>query len=137
MPRALSIHHVAIKVSDLGQAESFWSGVLGLEVLRRQSDVLGERSLWFGLGHDVFLAVERADMATPKRMDEAPGWHCIALSIEKNDRETWRTRLHSAGFPVVRETDYTLYVREPDGALVALSHYPEHAVLVHIENESR
>ncbi len=134
MPQPLSIHHVAIKVSDLGRAEAFWSGVLGLDVVRRQSDALGERSLWFGLGQDVFLAVERAETAKPKRTEEAPGFHCVALTISPSERDTWRTRLHSAGFPVLRETDYTLYTHEPDGALVALSHYP---VPAHIETESR
>lgn len=124
MPAPFAIHHVAIKVDDLARAESFWSGVLGLDVLRRQSDELGARSLWFGLGHEVFLAVERAEASGPLRSDEAPGFHCVSLSIAANDREMWRARLAHAGFPVFRETDYTLYVREPSGAVIALSHYP-------------
>lgn len=124
MPPPFAIHHVAIKVDDLARAESFWSGVLGLDVLRRQSDDLGARSLWFGLEHEVFLAVERAEAPGPLRPDEAPGIHCVALSIAASDREKWRSRLVHAGFPVFRETDYTLYVREQSGAVIALSHYP-------------
>ena len=116
----MKVHHLAVCVADLARAETFYAGFLGLEVVRRQEG----RSIWFGLDEGAFLAVELATAAAPRRVDESPGWHCLALSIDKAERETWRARAAAAGHPVERESPYTLYLRDPDGNLVALSHYP-------------
>jgi hypothetical protein len=51
----------------------------------------------------------------------------VALAVARAEREAWRARLAAAGHPVERESAYTLYVRDPDGALVALSHWPDAA----------
>lgn len=112
-----------MKARDLAAAERFYAGVLQLPVLRRQSDDLGERSIWVGLGGDAFLALERAD-EEPSRRDDDAGWHCVALAIEVAERDAWRARLRTEGHPIERETNFTLYTRDPEGALVALSHYP-------------
>jgi catechol 2,3-dioxygenase-like lactoylglutathione lyase family enzyme/lysophospholipase L1-like esterase len=121
----LGVHHLAVKVRDLERAEAFYGGILGLAVTRRQDDERGRpRSIWFALPGTSFLAIERAERAEPTRFDDAPGWHCIALAIPFDAREAWRARLEAKGFPVEHETAYTLYVRDPEGALVALSHHP-------------
>ncbi len=122
----LAVHHVAVVVSDLARAERFYSGVLGLAVVARHADDAGApRSVWLALGGDSFLALERAGLNEPKRDEHAPGWHSVALAITPHERATWQRRLAEAGHPVERETRYTLYVRDPDGAMVGLSHYPE------------
>lgn len=122
------VHHLAVVVSDLERAERFYAGTLGLPVERRWSDEAGRpRSVWLALDGGAFLAVERGDPALAPRADAAPGWHCVALSIAAGEREAWRARLAAAGHPVERESAYTLYARDPDGQLVALSHWPEPA----------
>lgn len=129
-PRPGPIHHVAVCVRDVARALAFYRDVLGLEERRRWLRDDGTlRSVWLAIGAPededcAFLAVEEAPGGTP-RHDEAPGLHCLALRISSRDRERWRGRLESAGVHVERESDYTLYVRDPEGALVALSHYPE------------
>lgn len=123
-----ALHHLAVKTTDLSRAEEFWVGALGLEVVRRQSDDAGPRSIWLSLGQGAFLALERAEVEGPTREDGCPGWHCAALKIEPHDRERWRVRLAERGWPVAHETAYTLYVRDPEGAVVALSHYPHAAI---------
>ena len=121
----LGVHHLAVVVGDLARAEAFYAGVLGLSITRRHDDERGRpRSIWFALGGPTFLAVERAERGEPVRFDDAPGWHCIALAIPLEAREPWRERLAEKGFPVEHETAYTLYVRDPEGAVVALSHHP-------------
>ncbi len=126
--RPAAVHHFAVVVRDLAHAESFYGGVLGLPVTHRWAgDDGAPRSIWFGLAHGVFLAAERAGAAGPRRVEAAPGWHCAALGIAPGDRDAWRERLASAGYPVERETPHTLYVHDPDGNLVALSHYPDAA----------
>jgi glyoxylase I family protein len=124
-PHLGAVHHLAVCVEDLPRAEAFYVGVLGLSVLRRWDDDRGQpRSVWLALDASTFLAVERAKVGAPTRSDEAPGWHCVALAIDVSDRERWRAHLRGHGVEVERETDYTLYVRDPEGALVALSHFP-------------
>ncbi|MFO0685466.1 MAG: VOC family protein [Sandaracinus sp.] len=119
-----AVHHLAVKVRDLDRAEAFYVGVLGLTITRRHVDERGRpRSFWVAIGTG-FLAIERAERAEPVRADDTPGWHCIALAIPIEAREAWRARLAEKGFPVLHETAYTLYVRDPEGAVVALSHHP-------------
>lgn len=121
----LPVHHLAVVVSSLPRAEHFYRDVLGLPVVQRWTDDRGRsRSVWLGLGGGGFLAVERAERTRPKRNDEAPGWHCVAFGIDAANRERWRARLERAGHPVIRETAFTLYVRDPDGNVVGLSHHP-------------
>ena len=108
--------------------EAFYGGVLGLPVLRRWQGEDGERSIWFDLGDGGFLAVERVAGAPPRHdgwnTDDA-GIHLVALAIERGARDTWEAHLTAAGAPVVHRTDYTLYVRDPEGNRVGLSHWPE------------
>lgn len=124
----LSLHHLAITVVDLALAERFYAGVLGLPVERRWADAAGApRSIWLGLGAGAFLAVERVAGDVDARPLDGAGWHCVALGIEPAARASWRSRLAEAGFPVERDSDFTLYVRDPEQNLVALSHYPDAA----------
>lgn len=123
----LAVHHLAIVVSDLVVSERFYVGVLDLSVTRRWSDERGEpRSIWLALEHGAFLALERATGGA-RRDDGAAGFHCVALGIAVGERLLWRDRLEEAGFPVERASPYTLYVRDPDRNLVALSHWPDAA----------
>jgi catechol 2,3-dioxygenase-like lactoylglutathione lyase family enzyme len=122
----LAVHHLAVVTADLARAEAFYSGVLGLTVVRRWADDAGApRAVWMTLAGDAFLALERASAAGPRRSDGAPGWHCVSLTIAKSEREAWRSRLAGHGVTVERESDYTLYLRDPDGNLIGLSHWPD------------
>ncbi len=127
--RALSIHHLAVLVRDLERAEAFYAGVLGLAVARRWFDEGGApRSIWLTLGGGAFLAVERDERGERgERGTTRGGWHCVALGIAREEREGMRARLADAGFPVERESAFTLYVRDPEDNLLGLSHYPEPA----------
>jgi glyoxylase I family protein len=140
-PRPLAVHHLAVVVRDLDRAEAFYGGVLGLPVAQRWTDDAGApRSVWFSLSGGAFLAVERASAGLPARLvddggltppkpppPDLPGWHCVALAIAPAERAPLRAHLTASGHPVERESPYTLYARDPEGNLVALSHYPEPA----------
>lgn len=116
----MNVHHIAIRVADLARSETFYTNVLGLAVVRRWSDDAGNpRSVWLDLGGGAFLAVELADASGPTRNG------FFALAIPTAERQIWRARLAGAGIPVERESPYTLYLRDPDGNLVGLSHWPE------------
>jgi hypothetical protein len=51
----------------------------------------------------------------------------IALRIERAAREAWERRLAAAGVAVEARTAFTLYVRDPEGNRVGLSHFPDEA----------
>jgi glyoxylase I family protein len=145
--RVLALHHVAIQCSDLAACERFYREVLELEVLRRWPGAGGgDRSVWLALG-DGFLALERADsgLADPgggagatgarpaiaaKRPEErawrdgVPGLHLLALRIAPSERAAWEARFDSRGVPVVHRTRWTIYVRDPEGNRIGLSHHP-------------
>jgi glyoxylase I family protein len=124
----LSVHHLAVRVADLDRAEAFYAGLLGLTVTRRLDDAAGRpRAVWLALGAGAFLALELA----PERVrapEGGPSFHCVALGIDRAERAAWRGRLAAAGHPVVHETEFTIYARDPDDNLVGLSHHPEPAL---------
>jgi glyoxylase I family protein len=123
------VHHVAIGVRDLARCEAFYTGVLGLPVLRRWSDAggAGDRSVWLDLGRGAFLALERVTAAAASVSREGPGYLMVALAIARAARGDWEARLGAAGVPVVHRTDYTLYLADPEGNRVGLSHWPDAA----------
>lgn len=124
------VHHVAVQVRDLARAEAFYVGVLGLPVARRWPAAEGgDRSVWLDAGAGAVLMLERAASdARPPAEDPFAhlhaGWHVVALRIDPDTRQAWEARLLRADVQVAHRTAFTLYVRDPDGNRVALSHYP-------------
>jgi glyoxylase I family protein len=128
-PPGPGIHHLAIQVQDLARCESFYRDLLGLPVLRRwpRDGGGGDRSVWLDLGAGSFLALEvvGAGDTSPDQHDDRPGLHLLALRIAGEQRAFWVDRLTSAGFPIYRRTPYTIYVRDPEGNRIGLSHWPD------------
>ena len=131
IPRGL--HHLAIQVRDLPSAERFYCGLLGLAVLQRwpfPDGRPGERSLWVSLGDGgSFLALEACDGGREAQTfrDGRPGLHLLALRISKAGRADWERRLAEAAVPVVHRSAFTLYVLDPEGNRIGLSHHPDEA----------
>ncbi len=127
----LGFHHLAIQCADLEACERFYREALGLEVLRRwPREGGGDRSVWLSVGvGDGFLALERAREPGPQTpwRDGRAGLHLVALRIRPGQRADWEARLEALGVPVVHRTRWTLYVRDPEGNRVGLSHHPEDA----------
>jgi glyoxylase I family protein len=127
------VHHVAIQCADLEASERFYRDVLGLPVLRRwlrEGGGPGDRSVWLSLGDGAgapFLALERAsEPARPRPFrDGAAGLHLLALRIPAAERGRWEEALAAAGVGVIHRTEWTLYVLDPDGNRIGLSHHPD------------
>lgn len=130
--RLAAFHHLAIRVHDLARAERFYTGVLGLAVERRwpwpaeENGRAGERALWLSLTAG-FLALEacEGEQPAPPFRDAAPGLHLLALRIAAADRAAWEARFAAHGVPVVHRSRWTLYVQDPEGNRIGLSHHPE------------
>ena len=124
-----AFHHLAVRCADLAACERFYREVLGLPLLRRWPAAGGgDRSVWLAVG-DGFLALERAEgpRGAPPSGDGAPGLHLLALRIGAGERAAWEERLRAAGVAVTHRTPHTLYLRDPEGNRVGLSHWPEPA----------
>lgn len=120
-----TINHLAVKTADLARSERFYVDIVGLSVMKRHDDASGRpRSVWCGLKTG-FLALERADSAKAIKQDGDPGWHGVMFGISVEERSSMMAHCERHGFPVIKETDFTFYVRDPDGNMVGFSHYPQ------------
>ncbi len=122
-------HHLAVQVHDLEGCERFYREVLGLPLLRRWPDASGgDRSVWLAL-EGGFLALERAEEGPEPRpfLDGRLGLRLLALRIPVSERDAWEARLAAHGVPVAHRTRWTLYLQDPEGNRIGLSHHPEEA----------
>jgi glyoxylase I family protein len=125
-------HHLAIQCADLGRCERFYREVLGFRVLERwpSEGGDGDRSVWLsppGVAGAGFVALERAAASPVGRAwkDGAAGLHLLAFRIPAAERGRWEQRLAAAGVEIVHRSRWTLYVRDPEGNRIGLSHHPE------------
>lgn len=127
--RILGFHHLAIQVHDVEGAARFYAEVLGLQEQARWHTPEGAlRSIWMRLGEGPeFIALEAASeqpVETPFRHGRA-GLHLIALRIPREERARIVDRLKERGIAVEHETRWTVYLRDPEGNRIGLSHHPE------------
>ncbi|MCO4760940.1 MAG: VOC family protein [Myxococcales bacterium] len=124
------IHHLAIQCHDLITMVRFYNTVLRLPVVRRwprDPDLgTGDRAVWMGLGTSV-IALESVDeAATPDDwQSQTPGLHLVALQIFPWGRQLWREQLALHEVTILYESQWTLYIRDPEGNRVGLSHFPD------------
>lgn len=118
-----AILETAIYAADLGAAEAFYGGVLGLPVIVK----VPGRHVFFRVGAGVLLvfnpdATEVASgnpaLPVPVHGARGPGHVCFAAS--RQEIEGWRNRLTAAGVAVEAEFDWpngahSLYLRDPAG----------------------
>ncbi len=127
--KVAGFHHLAIQVKALEDVAGFYREVLGLSEIERHHAPDGRlRSIWLDVGGGGFLALERIEAAPapdPEFRDGRPGLFLVALRVARADRERIRAELNRRGIPLVHETRWTLYVRDPEGNRVALSHHPD------------
>lgn len=79
-----------------------------------------------GIG-DGFLAIEQAPQESDGKPAsvERPGYHLLALRIAREERRGFEEALVRRGVRIERESRWTLYVRDPEGNRVGLSHHPD------------
>jgi catechol 2,3-dioxygenase len=121
-----ALGHVVLKVSDLERSEGFYSGVLGMRIISRNSD---PRMTFFSLGtpgvHHDFALIEVGSVASkPER--EATGLAHVAFKVGESVEALSPVRnvLDAAGTPVLYEAERALsksiHVLDPDGNEIEL-----------------
>jgi catechol 2,3-dioxygenase-like lactoylglutathione lyase family enzyme len=120
--RTLGIHHVAIQVHDVEKVAAFYREVLALpERARHHRDDGSLRSIWIeASGDGSFLAIEELRPGVRGTL----GHSLVALRIARGDRAAWLDRFAKAGVPIEKQSRWTIYVKDPEGNVIGLSHHP-------------
>jgi catechol 2,3-dioxygenase-like lactoylglutathione lyase family enzyme len=111
------IHHVALRVADVGRAAAFYSGVLGFQQTRRKDEDGAPVAVWLDAGGAILMLERRLAGAG----EAAGSGHLLAFRVE--DLPSWEAHLDRSGVPIVDRTPFTLYLQDPDGHRVGLSTY--------------
>jgi glyoxylase I family protein len=101
------LNHVTLRVKDLDRSKAFYQRLLGLPLIKEDSDVC---YLDLGAG---FLALWKSPDV---------GFDHWCVGVEPFDRDAVRRRLEREGFSLMADADdpSTIYVRDPDGLVVQL-----------------
>jgi catechol 2,3-dioxygenase-like lactoylglutathione lyase family enzyme len=113
---AMRIHHVALRTAQLAALRRFYEGVLGLSVLRT-----AEGRVWLDAAGTLLMLEEAAPGEPPI---PSGSMELLAFEIAPEERAAREAALARAGVHIEGETDFSFYVRDPDGRRLALSHYP-------------
>jgi glyoxylase I family protein len=125
--RINGFHHAAIEARDVEKVAAFFRDVLGLpEVVRHHRPDGTLRSIWLAAATDAepgspFIAVEEQPT---HGVHAGAGWFMVALTIGAHERAAIHRTLLERGVKIDKETRWTIFVRDPEGNLVGLSHYP-------------
>lgn len=124
-----SILETALYVDDLDTAERFYTGVLGLERIARQT----HRHVFFQCGRGVLLLFNTATTAVPTliagQMIPAHGAHGpghMAFAVREKELAAWRQRLQEAKVAIESEVSWpqgghSIYFRDPAGNSIELA----------------
>ena len=113
----MRVHHLAFRTRDLAQLERFYVHAVGLTVVRRNET----RSVWLDAGGSLLML----EVAEPVEASAPHGaMDLVAFEVAPDQRALYTDRLARAGVALEGSTDFTLYVRDPDGRRIGLSSYP-------------
>lgn len=111
--------HTAILVSDLAQAEQFYSKVLGLEKISRS---LKYEGAWYQVGNHQFHLI--VDENTKVSLTNTEKWgrnpH-IAFKVKDINSAIAQLTQHNYNFQMSASGRAALFVRDPDGNMIELS----------------
>jgi catechol 2,3-dioxygenase-like lactoylglutathione lyase family enzyme len=123
-PPIEAVIETAIYATDLGAVEVFYTSVLGLPVIGRETG----RHVFFRVGTANVLLVFNADTTLggehlPPHGARGPGHFALGVSAES--LEAWRDHLAACGVVIEKEVTWalggrSLYFRDPTGNLAEL-----------------
>jgi catechol 2,3-dioxygenase-like lactoylglutathione lyase family enzyme len=114
MPAAL--HHLAFRTDDVEALARFYRATFGFDVVR---DLL-PHSLWLGLGASSVLMIEKREPG--ETAVAAATLELVAFRVDEAAKERIRHEALAAG-SYDGETEFTVYLRDPDGRRIGASTY--------------
>ena len=113
----LGIHHVALRARDLEATVAFYVTLLGFAEVRAERP----RSVWLGLADGGVLMVEARTASEPPVPTGSLDLLAFRVSAERR-RAIGALARERGCFD--GETPHTVYLRDPDGRRVGVSHHP-------------
>jgi len=119
--------HTMLRVGDLNKSIKFYTGVLGMQLLRRKDYPAGKFTLAFlGYGpEDQQAAIELTQNWGVESYDKGNGYGHIAIEVD--DAYKACDKIRAAGGEVTREagpmkhgTTVIAFVKDPDGYMIEL-----------------
>jgi glyoxylase I family protein len=116
---------VALGTRDVEGLADFYVRLLPAAERCRQLDTAGAlRSIWLDLA-GTLLMIERAEAAAARPRVEGVGLGAFLLAFRADaaERRAFEARAAALGAAIESRTDYTSYLRDPDGNRIAVSEY--------------
>jgi len=120
-PRILE---ASLYTDDLGQAESFYTGVLGFELFAKEPG----RHMFFKIGNQMLLIFDpsRTLNETEATPHGARGPGHVAFAVPLAELDQWADRLHLKGTRIEHDVSWpkggrSLYFRDPAGNCLELA----------------
>ena len=120
---ARGVHHVALLSSDVERTIGFYQDLLEfpLTEIFENRDYAGSNHFFFDLGNGNLLAFfDFPGLDLGPYREVLGGLHHIAISVEPQQWERLRGKLHAAGVGYQEESGTSLYFNDPDGARIEL-----------------
>jgi catechol-2,3-dioxygenase len=124
LPTTSPLHHIALGAQNVELVAAFYAQIFVLpERTRHHYDDGRLRSIWLDMG-GIVLMIEHTDHL-PRRVDGVgAGPFLLAFSVEDSqERAALESKLAQRGVEIEERTDFTSYVRDPEGNRVAVSHF--------------
>jgi catechol-2,3-dioxygenase len=112
----MHLHHLALRSADVAALAAFYRDMFEMAVVR---DAL-PRSLWLGLGGDAVLMIEAREAGEPA--PPAGSLELVAFRVDETTRVSVRNKALERGC-FDGETQFTVYLRDPEGRRVGVSTY--------------
>jgi catechol 2,3-dioxygenase-like lactoylglutathione lyase family enzyme len=120
---ARGVHHVALLSSNVERTIDFFDGILGFPLIEifENRDYGGSTHFFFDIGHGNCLAYfDLPGLDLGAYGEVLGGLHHLAISIDRENWEACRQRLHDAGVETVNIDHSSLYFTGPDGERLEL-----------------
>ena len=117
----MRVHHIAIQVADLAAMSAFYRDLLGLTETKAARDGV----TWFTAG-EIILMLEPVNGAIRDEVfaSSTPGLHVVSFGIDVATRDAWKEKFATRPILLERETPYSLFIRDPEGNRIGLTHFP-------------
>ena len=128
----LGLDHLNLRVADLDRALAFYTGVLGMREVKRNTRGDGSVSLVALRAGNCVVFLQPSAGYTPPADDKASGLDHYSLEIEAHDPPALAAHLRAHNVPIVagpvkrwggHGDGTSIYVRDPDGHEVELKQY--------------
>ena len=127
----VTLHHVALYVSDLDRTRTFYCDVLGMHEISRPADFTFPGAYFKRGTAEVHVVVETtpgrtAELRTPWSADELRTGYCVHFAFEVPSLDTYRDIFASSGIapvggPRIRADNVEqIYLADPDGHIIEL-----------------